>query len=278
VSKASPATPRIPVREFTLDGPAGPMEVWLRDDCSTDSMRALLTDPHAFVPAPKKRRHARKLSKPRAVYSFEHGDGAARRRVYLKFYRVKDAKGALEEMVRGFRAGRSLRAALEAERRGIPVAPHVGATRSKRGAPLPRESVLVMFGVPHNADVRTVLKRDVERGKARAAFVAALGAFVGHAHAKGLVHGDLKIRNVFVVDVRTPAFALIDFDHALFPRPNSQAMWIGQAHDLRRFVESLRKKVARSELRIALRAYFRTRRLDTKARRRLIRRLRTLMR
>ena len=83
---------------------------------------------------------------------------------------------------------------------------------------------------------------------------------------------------MFVVDVRTPAFALIDFDHALFPRPTSQAMWIGQAHDLRRFVESLRKKVARSELRIALRAYFRTRRLDTKARRRLIRRLRTLMR
>lgn len=278
MSTKGPTPPRVDVRKFTLDGPAGPMEVWLRDDCPADSMRDLLADPSSFVPAPKKRRHERKLAKPRAVYSFDHEVGASRRRVYLKFYRVKDTKGALEEMVRGFRAGRSLRAALEAERRGIAVAPHVGATRKKRGAPLPRESVLVMLGVPHNADVRTVLKRDVERGAERGAFVAALGAFVGDAHARGLVHGDLKIRNVFVVDVATRSFALIDFDHALFPKANSQALWLGQAHDLRRFIESLKKRVSRRELRIALRAYFRARGLDTARRQRLIRRLRTLMR
>ncbi|MBK6941186.1 MAG: hypothetical protein IPH13_13490 [Planctomycetes bacterium] len=278
MSKTRPESTRIDVREFTLEGPAGPMQVWLRGDRVTDSLRALFADPRSFVPAPRKRRHQRKLAKPRAVYSFVHDVGASKERVYLKFYRVKDTKGALEEMVRGFRAGRSLRAALEAEQRGITVAPHVGATRSKRGAPLPRESVLVMLGVPHNADVRTVLKRDVTRGAERTAFVAALGAFVGDAHAKGLVHGDLKIRNIFVVDVRKQTFALIDFDHAVFPKPDSQALWLGQAHDLRRFIESLRKKVSRRDLRVALRAYFRTRELDTKSRRRLIRRLRTLMR
>ncbi|MBI4880430.1 MAG: hypothetical protein HY812_12345 [Planctomycetes bacterium] len=256
-----------------LDGRAGRVRVALRADCREDDVLRVLLDPDAFVPPPRKRSQERKAARRRAVHSFGAELCGRQERLYLKLYRVRTLKDVLEELFLGKRALRSLRTALEAERRGIAVPRHLGASHRKTPARWPARSVLLMLGVPHNRDVRTVLKHDLQeaaRAPERRRLLRELGRFAGDAHARGLVHSDLKIRNVFVRRVDPPDLVLIDFDRARFLPPGAKAGLARQARDLRTLLASLRGKTSPAEWRRVLAAYLRARRLPRSRRRRLL--------
>ncbi|MFG0317947.1 MAG: lipopolysaccharide kinase InaA family protein [Planctomycetota bacterium JB042] len=265
----------------TVDGPRGRRVVTARPDAPADGpVRDVLVDPERFVPAPRKRSHEEKLEKRRAVYSFEREIDGAPVRLYLKLYRPASPKEALEEIVFGRRAFRSLRCALEAERRGVGVAHHYGASAPAASRLRRVTSVLLMRGLPHGADVRTVLKHEHPPGSAgRRRFLDALGAFAGDVHRRGLVHADLKLRNVFVVDAVAPRFALIDLDRSSFPRPGGLRACVGESLDVRRLLRSMDdgdERSSRAERRRVLAAWLRRRGLSRAARRRRLRLLAVL--
>ncbi len=260
----------------TVDGPRGRRVVTTRPDVPPDGpVREVLLDPDRHVPAPKKRSQEEKLGKRRAVYSFEREVDGAPVRLYLKLYRPASPKEAIEELLFGRRAVRSLRCALEAERRGVGVAHHYGASAPVASRLRRVTSVLLMRGLPRKADARTVLKHDHPPGSAgRRRFLDALGAFAGDVHRRGLVHADLKLRNVFVVDRDAPRFALIDLDRSSFPPPGGLRAFVGEALDVRRLLRSMDDgdgRSSRAERRRVLAAWLRRRGLPRPARRRRLR-------
>lgn len=261
-------------------GPSGRMKLLLRTDLAEAVISEVLTDPDRFVPAPIKRSQAEKLLRRRAVYSFwseagwsESGrseSGRKRERLYLKLYRVRTLKDVLEEVLFGKRAVRSLRMGLEAERRGIACPVHLGASHRLLPGRWPARSALLMVGIPHNRDVRTVLKHELE-GVSRRRFLTGLGRFVGQAHRLGLIHGDLKIRNLFVLESDPVRLALIDFDRARFVEPGTERGLLRQSLDLRSLGRSLAGRTTASERRRLLGAYLQARRLSRAGRGRLLR-------
>jgi tRNA A-37 threonylcarbamoyl transferase component Bud32 len=229
------------------------------------------------VPAPVRPSHFRKQDRRRAVHSFHAEVKRRPARVYLKFYRVRTLKDVAEEVLGGKRARRALLAGLEAERRGIAVPVHVGWSAAAVAGRRPARSVLLTLGVPHNQDARTLLDEALAHGAPeRARFLRALGAFVGDAHRRGLVHRDLKLGNVFVVSLEPVAFALLDLDRARFVDPDGKRASPGQVMDLRAMLRSMRKGMTRAERRQFLAAYLRERGFARRARRRLLGLLRVL--
>lgn len=256
------------------DGPAGRIALFLRADLDAEIVRQALTDPDRYVPEPAKESQLRKARSRRAVHSFHHQLGDRRERLYLKLYRVRGMKDLLEEALFGKRAVRAFHTGLEAERRGIDVSLHLGASHRDVGARRPARSVLLTLGLPHGQDVRTVLKHQLGTADAaadRRAFLTELGRFLGAAHRSGLIHGDLKIRNVFVRQLTPPRLALIDLDRSRFVTAESERGLIRQAIDLRTLSASLRGRIETGELRRVLAAYVRARGVSRKGRRRLLR-------
>src|SRR5690606_9547040 len=115
--------PSVPVRTETV-GAGGTLRLTIRADSAEGVVRDALLDPDRFVPPPRKRSQEAKLQKRRAVYSFRAEVQGHEERLYLKLYRPGSAKEALDELLFGRRAFRSLHRGLEAERRGIGVALH----------------------------------------------------------------------------------------------------------------------------------------------------------
>ena len=250
------------------------MQLLIRADRTADVIQQVLADPDRFVPAPTKPSQEQKLRARRAVYSFFSELCGQRERLYLKIYRVRTPKDLLEELLFGKRARRSLRMGLEAERRSITSPIHLGASHRLVPNHWPARSALLMMGVPHNRDVRTVLKHelaDAPADRTRRQFLAGLGRFVGRAHRLGLIHNDLKIRNLFVVEVEPARLTLIDFDRASFVEPGSEQALFRQARDLRTVVRSLKDRVTTEERRRVQAAYLRARRLSRSGRKRLLR-------
>ncbi len=242
----------------------------LRDDAAEELVVAPLVDPGRYITAPSKPSHFRKLGRRRAVHSFLADVDGRTERLYLKLYRIRTPKDVLEELLRGCRAIRSLEAGLEAERRGIRVPVHLGASTPSRSRLWPRGSTLLMLGLPHRHDVQTRLAEEhpPERfGRARRVFLRRMASFIGDAHRRGLVHTDLKLGNVFVVGADPPAFALIDLDRAHFVAPSSRRGLVAQAFDVRGLLRSMQKRASRRERRLVLAGWLRGRQLDRAARR-----------
>ncbi|MFH0944759.1 MAG: lipopolysaccharide kinase InaA family protein [Planctomycetota bacterium] len=264
----------IQLLEQTVSGPKGPVRTFVREDCRQPIVLDTLADPDQRVPSPMKQSHVEKLEARRAVYSFLGDWEGQEERLYLKLYRLRGLKDVLEELLYGKRALRSLKMGLEAEQRGIKVPIHLGAGFRKRPARWPSESVLLMRAVPHNRDVRTVLKHELMEPSAKAQrrrFLEETGRFLGETHRLGLIHGDLKIRNLFVIQIDPPELALIDFDRARFVEADSSQGLFRQALDLRVALRSLGDRVSSNERRRILGAYLRARKLDRGGRARLLR-------
>lgn len=224
-------------------GIAGRRRILLAPGVEDPVVSQILSDPGARVPVPRKRSQEEKLRARRAVYSFPARFEGADCRLYLKLYRVRGPKDLLEDLLRGPRAFAALAAGVEAERRGIPVARHLGASAPARRRLLPGTSALLLLGLPHRRDVRTVLAHELPRrgpdARRRARLLAELGRTAGLAHRRGLLHGDMKIRNFFVLGLDPPRLALIDLDRSRFTDAPPDAWSFGRAHDLRRLLGSL---------------------------------------
>lgn len=262
-------------------GPAGVVRVTVRADFDAPALRSALADPDALIAPPSKPSQVRKARARRAVHSFVAEIEGASQRVYLKLFRVRSLKDVLEELICGRRAHRSLAAGLEAERRGIPVAPHLGAASRSGPGRLPERSVLATLGVARKRDVRTVLGEDLRRDRSareRAAFLRALGAFVALVHCRGLRHGDLKAGNVFALGLAPPRFVLIDLDRASFARSGGAGIRLGELRDLRTLLASLRRSCSGREQVLVLASWLRARALPRRSRRTLLALLRALWR
>lgn len=268
---------RIQLSELTVSGPEGPVVAFVREDCRQPIVLETLTDPDQRVPDPKRQSQQEKLRARRAVYSFLVDWEGREERLYLKLYRVRNVKGIIEELLCGKRAVRSLKMGLEAERRGIRVPAHLGASFRKRPHHWPGRSALLMRAVPHNRDVRTVLKHELREPSAHALrrrFLDEVGRFMGDTHRRGLIHDDFKIRNLFVLEVDPPTLSLIDLDRSRFVPADSTQGLLRQALDLRVALRSLGERVTARERRRILAAYLRARKLERAGRARLLRWLR----
>lgn len=261
--------PSASVVHSTVDGPRGPTCLALRPDAPGGVVREALVSPDRFVPEPRKQSQVDKLRKRRAVYSFQADVDGERVRLFLKLYRPSSPKEYLEELLFGRRAVRSLACALEAERRGISVAHHYGASHDRASRLRPLRSALLMRGLPRRDDARTVLKHEHPPGRpSRRRFLRALGEFAAEMHRCGMVHADLKLGNIFVTDP-TPRFALIDLDRTSFPRTGGLRAFVGELFDLRGLLSSMDDGGDRStsaERRLVLAAWLRKRRLSRSAR------------
>ena len=247
------------------DGPAGRVRIERRTDVDAPLADEALRDPERFVPAPTKPSQERKLANRRAVYSFFGAVDGREERLYMKLFRVRSLKDVLEELLLGKRARRSLRAGIEAERRGIAVPVHVGASSLDVPDRRPARSALVTVGVPHHHDARTLLEGELLPAvRHRRRFIAALGAFLGDVHRRGLVHTDLKLGNVFRLEPGPPVrFAVIDLDRARFQRAGARA-GLRQAIDVRKLLRSSRRTLTPRERRLLLAAYLRGRDVDAR--------------
>lgn len=252
------------------DGPAGPTVMVTQTGLQEPVVTETLLDPDSRVPAPTKASQRDKQKSRRAVYSFPAVIANQEARLYLKLYRVRSVKDVLEEIVLGRRAARSFRAALEADARGIHVPVHLGWSCRAVPARWPARSVLLMVGIPRNQDANTLLDASVEDAGMRARAAGAIGRFLGDAHRRGLIHGDLKLGNVFVRSASPLEFAVIDLDRARFRDVNDRALPLGQLVDLRTLLRSMRRGHSRDRLRV-LAGWIRGRGLRRDARRRLLR-------
>ena len=256
---------------FDEFGPTGRLILQLRQGFLDAAVREALRDPDQFLDRPEKSGKLRKRrDQRRRLVGFQViRIGERKLKLFVKLYRVRSVKDIFEEILFGKRAERSLRNGLEAERRGIPVPPHVGTSRPPVLGRWPSRSALAMLGLPKRRDVLDVLAsiRDEKQNCpiARRRFLKSLGAFCGDVHRRGLAHGDLKAGNVFVLDEAAPRFALIDLDRARLRATDRDRFDILDALDLYRMLQSLRRVTSHSDRLVIVAAYRRARRLGRRA-------------
>lgn len=256
---------------FDEFGPSGRLILQLRQGFLDAAVREALRDPDRFLDRPEKSGKLRKRrDQRRRLVGFQViRIGERKLKLFVKLYRVRSLKDLFEELLFGKRAERSLRNGLEAERRGIPVPPHVGTSRPPVLDRWPSRSALAMLGLPKRRDVLDVLaairsdKQDCPIARRR--FLRALGSFCGDVHRRGLAHGDLKAGNVFVLDEASPRFALIDLDRARLRQiDRTRFDWL-DALDLYRMLQSLRRVTCHRDRLALVAAYRRIRGLSRSA-------------
>jgi tRNA A-37 threonylcarbamoyl transferase component Bud32 len=240
-----------------------------RTDWPAADVVTILRDPTGFfLPRRKKRskkKERRRARRKRLVACGEVVLGAETRRVFVKTYRLRTVKDWFEDLIVGKRAIRALRNGVEAERRGVSVPPHLGASFPDNGpfaAWRPGESTLLMLGLATRKDARHVLMHDFAKpGRSRRAFLQRLGEFCADLHSRGVAHGDLKAGNLIVMRRDPLDFALLDLDRTTFSVPNRTRFGLKDAIDLYRLLQSLRKQTTPRERRRVLAAYRRAREL-----------------
>jgi tRNA A-37 threonylcarbamoyl transferase component Bud32 len=265
---ASPVVPPSPamIVAHVADG-RGRLRLVLRRDADCDDLRRILIEGPERLAARRDSRsaakEARRERRKRLVGATRMIDASGRGvHVFVKAFRIRTIKDCLEELWLGKRALRALACGLEAERRGIRVARHLGAACAEGLDRWPGSSVVVAAALERRVEAHNVLRTTLAaRDRRRRAFLRGLGAFLGDAHDRGIVHGDFKAGNAIALEVDPPSFALIDLDRASFRAAGRRRLSARDAIELYRLVKSLRRVASRRERLAVLAAYRRARSL-----------------
>lgn len=191
---------------------------------------------------------------------------------YLKTYRRYRRRDVLKELLRPSKAERAFTMSVALQQAGFPTA-RVVVAAVRRSWGVVWEAFLVTQNVD-GPDVRAFLGELAERGTPARKWGALrqLGAHVGRMHEAGFCHGDLVPANVRVQgDATAPRFVLLDHDRTHASRRPVALRQAGRnLIQLNRFVVTGLSATDRWRV---FRAYCAERHLDSRARRRLARRI-----
>ncbi len=116
--------------------------------------------------------------------------------VFIKRYNRRGLRDTLRYLFRRARPFRAWAAAWACERHGIPT-PRPLAALVERRARVLCHAWLVRQAVPHPVPTLTYAEQVLRQPRIRAGFTTQVCALMARMHAAGIVHGDLKLSNIY---------------------------------------------------------------------------------
>jgi hypothetical protein len=118
------------------------------------------------------------------------------REIFIKRYNRRGLRDTLRYLFRRARPFRAWAAAWACERHGIPT-PRPLAAMVERHARILCSAWLVRLAVPHPVPTLTYAEQVLRQPRIRADFTTQVCVLMARMHAAGIVHGDLKLSNIY---------------------------------------------------------------------------------